>query len=126
MCMVDIGESSEFTRVKWRVARCEHRCGDCHHDIAKGERYKYASGKYDDGFWDAKQCEKCDIGAAWLLKYCHGFLYAAVLDDLQEHLDDAWHDLTELQQWELIDTYQRMGRQADLDEHIEEWELVWD
>lgn len=83
MCMAD--GYAEFCAVRERRAAKEHRCEECGRTIPVGERYSYASGKFEGDFFDAKQCVHCAAAAGWLLKECHGFLYGGVLEDLEEH-----------------------------------------
>lgn len=91
MCMIDSAEHWDFWRVLHRKARKQHRCVDCSRTIEKGEPLIYCSGMYDGVFSDMYQCQHCNEAARWLQEVCGGFLYGAVLEDLEEHMHEIIH-----------------------------------
>lgn len=90
MCMIDGAEGSEFGGHVHHKARKPHWCEECGREISCGERYRYASGKACGYFWTSKMCEHCEVAAAWLIKNCRGFVYAGVIEDLQEHAEQQF------------------------------------
>jgi len=95
--MVD--EADEWTffhSVDGRKARKAHRCGECGRPIEPGERYHYATGLMYSDWVTMKQCGQCSAAARWLFRVCGGFLYGAVLADLEEHWeeDDLYRSLS--------------------------------
>lgn len=90
MCMVDgaYDGPNEFSRTTQHTARKEHRCGECHRTIYPGERYTYASWKFDGDFSSAKMCRHCSVAADWLNENCGGFLISGIREDIQQHVSD--------------------------------------
>lgn len=92
MCMIDYNDGDwEWIRYPaMRTARKAHACDECHRTIAKGERYEYALGKSDGRLFPQRTCEHCRAVTSWLMVWCNGYLYGAVLEDLVEHWDENW------------------------------------
>lgn len=97
MCMVDSADGCDtFSRYVHRKARKSHRCGECGREIPSGETYRYATGLYDGGFWQAKTCAHCEAATRWLLLVCNGWLYGGVWEDLGEHWSEEWTPIKSL------------------------------
>lgn len=59
-CVAESGENQpEFFTSLIRKAKKEHVCGECKSVIKKGERYEYASGKWDGEIDSYKTCLSC-------------------------------------------------------------------
>ena len=90
MCMIDNCERYEAPFDRWQVAHKVHRCGECHREIASGERYNVSGGKLY-GEWDShKTCVHCAAVREWLEKVCSGWIYEMVGDDLLEHFREGY------------------------------------
>jgi hypothetical protein len=99
MCMANLGDSPEFNVEKIRKAVKKHVCSECSREILRGEKYMYASGKYEGMLYTSKMCLHCTIGANWLLDRCHGYMYGAIANDIEEHLFDNVLDDPEEKIW---------------------------
>jgi hypothetical protein len=73
-------------------ARKAHRCGECRRVIDAGETYERFRALSDESYWfEAITCEHCVAARRWLSVVCHGWLYEAVLEDLEEHWQEhSW------------------------------------
>lgn len=58
-CCIDVGEAYELLRQDIRTARIPHRCGECQEEIRPGDRYEYAAGVYDGGWYTHRTCWRC-------------------------------------------------------------------
>lgn len=108
MCMVDLSEDDWVSfGDKVRRAAKDHKCFECSRMITKGEHYEEAKGLSDGNcFHVFRTCLHCVAARNWLSVVCHGWLYGAVQQDLQEHWDEAW----ELRSWWLGRIVRRMER----------------
>lgn len=94
MCRVEDCDPWAVYRETTRTARKPHLCFECGRIIAKGERYRYATGKHPDnprGGWDEfKLCVHCNAAAQWLIVMCNGYLFGGIGEELREHWDEEW------------------------------------
>jgi hypothetical protein len=88
MCRIEDAEPWSWYNQEQRRAAKEHTCTECRRIITKGETYDYAVGKYDSYISTFKTCQHCTAARAWLTAACGGWLYAGVLEELQEHWDE--------------------------------------
>lgn len=78
-------EPSDFYDEKNPKARREHKCGECHRIIARGETYNRAAGKSDGSMWTFKTCSICDEIRKHF--YCNGnWQFTALWEDIREQL----------------------------------------
>lgn len=90
MCMIDDSEGAvHIFGDQQRTARKSHVCQECWRTIAKNERYFFATGVGEDGFFSSKTCQHCKIAQEWLTRECGGFLFQGVEDDIFEHIAEA-------------------------------------
>jgi hypothetical protein len=92
MCAID-GADGSYAVYNRRIvkARKAHKCDECHRDILPGQFYEKVSGlnSEDGGHWDVwHTCDHCRVACDWLTENCGGFLHAAVLEDIEEHVDE--------------------------------------
>jgi hypothetical protein len=85
MCQVYDDIHCEFYDARTRVARKQHRCGECRRTIEAGETYKVTAGKWDGDFCQTKTCRHCGVMEEWLLINCDGFVWHTVIEDIYEH-----------------------------------------
>lgn len=92
MCMIDDADHATLQREQRRKSRTPHRCGECRRRISPGETYLYASCLMDGRFVADRQCAHCSAAAELLMRHCHGFLFGAVGEDLENHFHQpvAW------------------------------------
>lgn len=50
----------ELYEESYRVSRKQYSCCECHKKIKKGEKYKFAKGKWSGEFASFKTCLTCD------------------------------------------------------------------
>ena len=90
MCMINDADGPvDFGRVQPRKARQQHRCNECGRAINIGETYVYATSHLDGRFYTDRQCAHCAAAAEMLTKYCGGFVFRDVGEDLTEHFRQA-------------------------------------
>lgn len=149
MCMLDYGEpmAQALIREDAVMQRTDRLCNDCGRPISKGETYVHGqwseiprfddpdyhdpgvAAHLQDGYrrpsaddWMvAIQCRHCAAAAAWLIHACDGFLYAAVADDLWEHVggdeyEERTPQLTRLYRWMRAAWRRRDGTLRSVDE----------
>jgi len=77
-------EGAAVSSTKWRKARIEHICCECHEPIQPGEIYEYVKGYWDG--WDSfKTCKTCTTIRE---EYCPcGWLYGGLRETLWECLE---------------------------------------
>lgn len=94
MCMIEsLDEPYQVWHRVERRARKPHQCAECDRVIDPGERYEFTTGLLD-GYWDHfHTCAHCLAARVWLERVCHGFLYHAVLEDLEEHWTEHWRPI---------------------------------
>jgi hypothetical protein len=120
MCMSGDGYWDFHSDVE-RRANKEHRCDECRRTIAKGERYRHSTGKWEGDIVTSKQCAHCRAAARWLLVVCDGWVYEAIEEDLREHVNGeesevgSWA-LARLCAWMARDWKDRDGNIRPLDE----------
>lgn len=90
MCMVDGCDEfySLYKGPKATKARKGHKCDECGRQVVAGETYYTASGMYEGEFNFHKICQHCYVACEWLKQNCSGFLHCAVLDDIEEHVEE--------------------------------------
>lgn len=85
MCSIDYADGySTLLQRTYRTARKDHRCGECHRVIKKGEEYLYEVLVYD-GIGSYKTCSHCEIVREWLNDNCGGFVWTEIYEDIEEH-----------------------------------------
>lgn len=114
MCMIDDADPWDFFTEAQRRAAKAHRCGECRRVIAKGETYRYCSGKVMDGIETMRQCLQCEAATQWLRVACNGYLFGCVEEDLENHVigyecDLRTRPLTRLLRWMRADWRDRAG-----------------
>jgi hypothetical protein len=68
---------NEFCSVRIRRAAKIHNCSECDKEIRIGERYEYATGRFDGDFWHETTCLVCaEIADAF---YCDGRMFGGEL-----------------------------------------------
>lgn len=88
MCMFDyIDEMVNIIRESDPTARKEHKCCECGRTIKIGEEYHYEFGVLAGDKCTYKTCSGCMNGRNWLYEICHGWVYEAVKEDLEEHFE---------------------------------------
>lgn len=89
MCWVEDCDPWRVYREAIRTARKNHQCFECGRTIAKGERYRWATGLHPENprnSWDVfKLCAHCDAAAQWLVVMCNGYLFGGIGEELREH-----------------------------------------
>lgn len=123
MCMLDLGDGWKVFSSVTRKARKTHRCAECRRDVAPGETYEYASGlPWGSGSWTTYHtCEQCVQATLWLRKYCDGYLFEMVAEDLREHVDGdedfmRTEQLATLVAWQEADWLNEAGTLRPVDE----------
>lgn len=86
MCMIDYSDGNDWYADSWPKARKSHKCIDCGRAIEVGERYLRAACGGDGSVTTQIQCAHCNGAAELLQKYCHGFVFGSVQEDLEEHI----------------------------------------
>lgn len=69
-------------------ARKMHRCDECKRAIMAGETYNNYFSVHEGASYTHKMCAHCEIGAAWLVKNCGGYVFGEIRDDLYEHAEE--------------------------------------
>lgn len=87
MCM-DYDDLPEFCDERILHARKQHKCDECGRQIAPGEKYHRASGKWADGFCTYRTCEHCAVAQRWLADNCDGYAYQMIEEDIEAHARD--------------------------------------
>lgn len=89
MCRIDDGDPvTTLTRAVKRKARKAHKCDECRRIIAPGERYEYTTFMWEGDFTEHKICDRCQVGADWLIKNCGGFIYQEIDEEIEEHAQE--------------------------------------
>lgn len=94
MCMVDDADRVNILSNVDRVARKEHRCGECGRMIQRGETYKVEAGVIDGRMDVYKTCAHCLVVREWLSGECGGWVYAATDEDIVEHCNGYGHPMS--------------------------------
>lgn len=85
-------DGPEFHTETFPIAWKTHRCSGCGRDILKGEKYEYATGRWDGGFSTYKTCDEClSIRDVF---FCEGYYYNEVYNFLEEHIADMDGDIS--------------------------------
>jgi hypothetical protein len=150
MCMLDYGEPMAQAEIHhdYIVRRTDARCDECGRPMALGETYTHGQWsehpRYDDAdylynpdgpahldesygppsaddWMVVRQCQHCEAATAWLAHACSGYLYAAVKEDLYEHVggdeaDERTPQLTRLYRWMAAEWKRRDGTLRSVDE----------
>lgn len=121
MCRIDDYDSygTWLKDLKLRIARKEHRCGDCGRTIAKGEQYTYGVWLEEGDFFTVKVCAHCVTAGHWLTRICGGHLWPGVVEELEEHWDEERWSLGSYALGQLVvlarRRWHRQGTLIDLD-----------
>ena len=77
-------DAGDFTRVKNRKARKEHKCGECHRIINPGETYEYSVIKFQGDIGTHKMCLDClSVRGAF---FCNGCYTEGLWEELAESM----------------------------------------
>jgi hypothetical protein len=80
-------EQATFFANPIRMARKQHKCGECRQVIMPGEQYESASGKWKDKIERHDTCLDClSLREAF---FCDGYLYESMWADWREALCDS-------------------------------------
>lgn len=85
MCRIDDSERAEVYVVEHRIARKEHRCGECRRPILAGEPYDHHRIIQDGYASTHRVCSHCAVLAEWLLRDCGGTVTGELIEDIEEH-----------------------------------------
>lgn len=84
MCSID-GDQPHAYSDHDRRARKDHKCDECSRTIERGETYRRAFSVYDGSVYTYKTCAHCQVGQAWLLENCDGFMHHGLIEEMEEH-----------------------------------------
>jgi len=84
MCRTD-GEAADAYSVTRRIARKEHRCGECRRTILKGEPYDLHGMVYEGTASSHSVCTHCAVLTEWLVRECSGTVTGELIEDIEEH-----------------------------------------
>lgn len=84
MCRTD-GEAAECYSVQRRVARKQHKCGECCRNILAGEPYDYHSFVYEGTAGNHAVCTHCAVLTEWIVRECGGTITGQLIEDIEEH-----------------------------------------
>lgn len=87
MCMTDYDRPSVYSE-RERIARKDHKCGECGRTILKGEPYQFVSGVWDGRANSYKTCSHCCVVQEWLMRECSGFMFSMIGEDIEDHARD--------------------------------------
>lgn len=85
MCRAEDADPWTLYESDERVARKEHRCGECWRTIRVGESHHWAHGLVTGQWTTHRTCAHCAAAAVWLERTCHGWIYGEVCEELVEH-----------------------------------------
>lgn len=91
-CLVERDYSDTCHEVKCKVltARKQHKCGECEKTILPGQKFEHFTGSDDGTLFHAKTCPVCvEIRD----RFCCGWTFGSVLDDIGEAMYDKGADL---------------------------------
>lgn len=90
ICSCDY-DPPEFHSSYIRTAAKSHQCYECSGEIAKGENYEYAVGKWNGDVSTFKTCERCVDLRKWMTNNipCFCFGYGNLHDDAKETIVSA-------------------------------------
>jgi ribosomal protein S27AE len=88
MCRIDDCERADVYNVEHRVARKEHKCGECCRVILAGEPYEHHSIIADGFASEHKVCSHCSVLAEWLRRDCGGTVTGELIEDIEEHAQE--------------------------------------
>jgi hypothetical protein len=91
MCRVD-GERADAYSVTRRVARKEHRCGECRRTILVGEPYDLHGMVYEGTASSHSVCTHCAVLTEWLVQECGGTVTGELIEDIEEHAQEYRRD----------------------------------
>lgn len=90
MCMYGDGDYPDFFKTqKIKSARKEHKCSECGRVIAAKESYEKTTGKWGGNIYTFTQCNHCQIACNLLIKYCDGYVFGSVKEDIYEHINEV-------------------------------------
>lgn len=87
MCLIEAAdESLQILGSTNPKARKNHLCTECSRRIEVGEIYlSEATLNSDNEMVVYKTCAHCQIVRQWLQRNCSGWVYAGLLEDMQDH-----------------------------------------
>jgi len=88
MCRVDDGDRADLYSIANRIARKEHRCGECRRTILVGEPYERHSMVYEGTASDHIICSHCAVLSAWIGVQCGGTVCGELIEDIEEHAQE--------------------------------------
>lgn len=82
----------EFYAAKIRLAKKQHKCGECAGYIKLGERYEHVVGKWDGYFDTFKTCERCIDLQTWVKNNvpCFCPVHGNMDTSMREAIDGAY------------------------------------
>ena len=86
MCRVSDDGGAKVWNTEHRVARKDHRCGECFRTIMAGEPYEYHHYVSEDGWCgEHKVCSHCAVLGNWIQIECGGTICGELIEDIEEH-----------------------------------------
>lgn len=81
-CSIGVEMGPSVARDEIRTARKQHKCCECGNPILPGDKYEYATGRWDGEWSHYKTCVSCK----WIRdRYCsHGFVYGQLFEQIEE------------------------------------------
>ncbi len=89
MCMIDDCDTPTVYRESWQKAKKAYRCEECRRAIEAGEAYRRTFMVQDGNPGTYFTCRHCQSACVWLSRNCNGYLFSAVLEDIDEHVLEA-------------------------------------
>jgi hypothetical protein len=91
MCAIDSADDyPEFMTEYNHSAKKEHICSECRRIIYPKETYYKVVGKWDGDLRTYKHCSHCQVAAKLLQKYCGGYIFSEIRDDIHEHIGQGY------------------------------------
>lgn len=91
MCVIDDAEPVTMLREDLPTARKIHQCSECRRMIIPGETYRCEVFIFEGRRSTHKTCPHCMVLRDWLQGECSGFIFGAVKEDFEEHLESHGH-----------------------------------
>jgi len=88
---MDADGCSEFYSEATRKARKPYRCCECRRDIAIGDLYVSASGKWEGDFFTERTCVECDEIRSAL---CCGWVFGQLWESIRDQVFPYWNEMT--------------------------------
>ena len=87
-CRIDDAYACDVHNDSHPAAQKHHTCRECRRTIKAGESYELVRVLWDGSWNTIKTCTHCQAAREFLGKYCSGWVYGEVLDELVEHYDE--------------------------------------